>query len=34
MTSGKPVLSPHVTRTLWIMQLIAHRCPRDWGRGD
>jgi CubicO group peptidase (beta-lactamase class C family) len=29
MTSGKPALSPGVTRTLGIMQTIAHRVPRD-----
>jgi CubicO group peptidase (beta-lactamase class C family) len=32
MTSGKPVLSPGVVRTLMILQTIAHRVPRD-GRG-
>jgi CubicO group peptidase (beta-lactamase class C family) len=32
MTSGKPVLSPGVARTLWILQTIARRVPRD-GRG-
>jgi CubicO group peptidase (beta-lactamase class C family) len=32
MTSGKPVLSPGVLRTLWILQTIAQRIPRD-GRG-
>lgn len=32
MTSGKPALSPGLTRTLMIMQTIAHRTPRD-GRG-
>lgn len=32
VTSGKPVLSPGVARTLWILQTIAHRVPRD-GRG-
>ncbi len=32
MTSGKPALSPGLTRTLMIMQTIAHRIPRD-GRG-
>jgi CubicO group peptidase (beta-lactamase class C family) len=32
MTSGKPVLSPAVARTLMIMQTIAHRVPRD-GQG-
>jgi len=29
MTSGKPALSPGVTRTLWIMQTIASKIPRD-----
>lgn len=29
MTSGKPALSPGVTRTLWIMQTIASKVPRD-----
>ncbi len=29
MTSGKPALSPGLTRTLMIMQTIAHRIPRD-----
>jgi CubicO group peptidase (beta-lactamase class C family) len=33
MTSGKPALSPGVTRTLWLTQTIARHCPRDWGRG-
>jgi CubicO group peptidase (beta-lactamase class C family) len=32
MTSGKPVLSPGIARTLMILQTIAHRVPRD-GRG-
>ncbi len=32
MTSGKPAMSPRLTRTLMIMQTIAHRIPRD-GRG-
>jgi CubicO group peptidase (beta-lactamase class C family) len=32
MTSGKPALSPGVLRTLWILQTIARRIPRD-GRG-
>ncbi|HEU4732535.1 MAG TPA: serine hydrolase domain-containing protein [Kofleriaceae bacterium] len=32
MTSGKPVLAPGVTRTLWLLQTIARRVPRD-GRG-
>jgi CubicO group peptidase (beta-lactamase class C family) len=32
MTSGKPALSIGVTRTLWIMQTIASKMPRD-GRG-
>lgn len=32
MTSGKPMLSPGLARTLMIMQTIAHRMPRD-GRG-
>jgi CubicO group peptidase (beta-lactamase class C family) len=32
MTTGKPVLSPAVARTLLILQTIAHRVPRD-GRG-
>lgn len=29
MTSGKPALSPGLARTLWLMQVIAQRCPRD-----
>ncbi len=29
MTSGKPALSPGVTRTLWILQTIARTVPRD-----
>jgi CubicO group peptidase (beta-lactamase class C family) len=29
MTSGKPALSVGVTRTLWIMQTIASKIPRD-----
>ena len=29
MTSGKPALSPGITRTLWILQTIASRVPRD-----
>lgn len=29
MTTGKPTLSPGLTRTLMIMQTIAHRVPRD-----
>ena len=29
MTSGKPALSPGLARTMWIMQVIARRCPRD-----
>jgi len=33
MTSGKPALSPGLIHTLWLPQVIAHRCPRDWGRG-
>jgi CubicO group peptidase (beta-lactamase class C family) len=32
MTSGKPALSIGVTRTLWIMQTIASKMPRD-GKG-
>jgi len=32
MTSGKPVLSPGIVRTLWILQTIARAIPRD-GRG-
>lgn len=32
MTSGKPVLSPGIVRTLWILQTIARVVPRD-GRG-
>ena len=32
LTSGKPVLSPGVLRTLGILQTVAHRVPRD-GRG-
>jgi CubicO group peptidase (beta-lactamase class C family) len=33
MTSGKPVLSAGLLRTLWLPQVIARRCPRDWGGG-
>ncbi len=33
MTSGKPVLSAGLIHTLWLPQVIARRCPRDWGRG-
>jgi CubicO group peptidase (beta-lactamase class C family) len=33
MTSGKPVLSLGLWRTFWLPQVIARRCPRDWGRG-
>ncbi|MCA9677126.1 MAG: beta-lactamase family protein [Kofleriaceae bacterium] len=33
MTSGKPALSPGLVRTLWLPQVIARRCPRDWGQG-
>jgi len=29
MTTGKPALSPGVARTLWVLQLIARRIPRD-----
>jgi CubicO group peptidase (beta-lactamase class C family) len=29
MTSGKPVLTPALARTLWIMQVIAAKMPRD-----
>ena len=29
MTSGKPALSPGVTRTLWLLQTIARKIPRD-----
>lgn len=32
MTSGKPLVSPGVARTMMIMQTIAHRIPRD-GQG-
>jgi CubicO group peptidase (beta-lactamase class C family) len=32
-TSGKPVMSAGMLRTLWLPQVIARRCPRDWGRG-
>jgi CubicO group peptidase (beta-lactamase class C family) len=28
MTTGKPVLSPSVTRLLWVLQVIARRMPR------
>jgi CubicO group peptidase (beta-lactamase class C family) len=34
MTSGKPALSPALTRWLWIMQTIAKRCPRDSRRAS
>jgi CubicO group peptidase (beta-lactamase class C family) len=33
MTSGKPVLSAGLVPFLWLPQVIARRCPRDWGRG-
>jgi CubicO group peptidase (beta-lactamase class C family) len=33
MTSGKPVLSAGLWRTFWLPQVIARRCPRDWGAG-
>lgn len=33
MTSGKPAFSPRLWRTFWLPQVIARRCPRDWGRG-
>jgi CubicO group peptidase (beta-lactamase class C family) len=29
MTSGKPVLTPALARTLWVMQVIAAKMPRD-----
>lgn len=29
LTSGKPVLSPRLVRTLWLLQVIARRIPRD-----
>jgi CubicO group peptidase (beta-lactamase class C family) len=29
MTSGKPVLTPALARTLWLMQVIAAKMPRD-----
>lgn len=29
MTSGKPVLTPALARTLWLMQVIAAKLPRD-----
>ncbi len=32
MTSGKPFIAPGVLRYLLLMQEIAWRCPRDWGR--
>jgi len=32
LTSGKPVLSAGLLRTFWLPQVIAYRCPRDWGR--
>lgn len=32
MTSGKPFIAPGVARWLWLLQGIARRCPRDWGR--
>lgn len=31
MTSGKPIMSWGVLRTLGLLQSIAFRCPRDWG---
>ncbi len=33
MTSGKPFLAPGQLQWLWVMQTIARRVPRDWGRG-
>jgi CubicO group peptidase (beta-lactamase class C family) len=33
MTSGKPVFSPGLLHTFWLPQVIARRCPRDWGGG-
>jgi CubicO group peptidase (beta-lactamase class C family) len=32
MTSGKPFIAPGVARWLLLLQGIARRCPRDWGR--
>jgi len=32
MTSGKPFIAPGQLRWLGLMQTIATRCPRDWGR--
>jgi len=32
MTSGKPFVAPGVVRWLLLLQGIARRCPRDWGR--
>jgi CubicO group peptidase (beta-lactamase class C family) len=32
MTSGKPVFSIGLVHTLLLPQVIARRCPRDWGR--
>jgi CubicO group peptidase (beta-lactamase class C family) len=32
MTSGKPFIAPGVLRALYLLQQIAWRCPRDWGR--
>jgi CubicO group peptidase (beta-lactamase class C family) len=31
LTSGKPIVTPGQLRWLWVLQTIAHRCPRDWG---
>lgn len=33
MTSGKPFFAPGLLRWLGLLQRIAKRCPRDWGRG-
>ena len=33
MTSGKPVFSPGLLHTFWLPQVIARRCPQDWGGG-
>jgi CubicO group peptidase (beta-lactamase class C family) len=33
MTSGKPFLAAGILRAIALMNTIARRCPRDWGRG-
>ena len=33
MTNGKPFIAPGSLRWLALIQKIASKCPRDWGRG-